>query len=34
VSGGYFGDRDIVKAVAFGGRARNGLAYNAASASS
>jgi iron complex outermembrane receptor protein len=32
VSGGYFGDRDIVKAVAFGGRARNGLAYNAASA--
>ena len=31
VSGGYFGDRDIVKAVAFGGRARNGLAYLAAS---
>lgn len=31
-SGGYFGNRDIVKAVAFGGRARNGLAYNAASA--
>jgi iron complex outermembrane receptor protein len=32
VSGGYFGDRNIVKAVAFGGRARNGLAYLAASA--
>jgi iron complex outermembrane receptor protein len=32
LSGGYFGDRDIVKAVAFGGRARNGLAYLAASA--
>lgn len=31
VSGGYFGDRNIVKAVAFGGRARNGLAYLAAS---
>lgn len=31
-SGGYFGDRDIVKAVAFGGRARNGLAYLASSA--
>ena len=31
-SGGYFGDRDIVKVVAFGGRARNGLAYAAASA--
>jgi iron complex outermembrane receptor protein len=31
-SGGYFGDRDIVKLVAFGGRARNGLAYLAASA--
>ena len=31
-SGGYFGDRDIVKVVAFGGRARNGLAYLAASA--
>ena len=30
-SGGYFGDRDIVKLVAFGGRARNGLAYLAAS---
>lgn len=32
VSGGYFGERDIVKLVAFGGRARNGLAYLAASA--
>ncbi len=32
LSGGYFGDRDIVKLVAFGGRARNGLAYLAASA--
>ena len=31
-SGGYFGDRDIVKVIAFGGRARNGLAYLAASA--
>src|SRR5687767_860538 len=31
-SGGYYGDRDVVKAVAFGGRARNGLAYLAASA--
>jgi iron complex outermembrane recepter protein len=31
VSGGYFGDKDIVKAVAFGGRAKNGLAYLAAS---
>ena len=31
-SGGYFGDRDVVKAVAFGGRARNGLAYLASSA--
>ena len=30
-SGGYFGDRDVVKVVAFGGRARNGLAYLAAS---
>jgi len=30
-SGGYFGDRDIVKLTAFGGRARNGLAYLAAS---
>ena len=26
-SGGYYGDRNVVKAVAFGGRARNGLAY-------
>jgi iron complex outermembrane receptor protein len=26
-SGGYYGDRDVVKLVAFGGRARNGLAY-------
>ena len=31
-SGGYFGDRDVLKVVAFGGRARNGLAYLAASA--
>ena len=31
-SGGYFGDKDILKVVAFGGRARNGLAYLAASA--
>jgi len=31
VSGGYFGDHDIIKAVAFGGRAKNGLAYLAAS---
>jgi len=30
-SGGYFGDRNVVKVVAFGGRARNGLAYLAAS---
>jgi iron complex outermembrane receptor protein len=31
-SGGYFGDKDVLKVVAFGGRARNGLAYLAASA--
>ena len=31
-SAGYFGDRDIVKVVGFGGRARNGLSYLAASA--
>ena len=31
-SGGYYGDRDVLKAVAFGGRARNGLAYLASSA--
>jgi iron complex outermembrane receptor protein len=32
VSGGYYGDRDVLKVVAFGGRARNGLAYLASSA--
>jgi iron complex outermembrane recepter protein len=31
-SGGYYGDRDVLKAIAFGGRARNGLAYLASSA--
>ena len=31
-STGYYGDRDVLKVVAFGGRARNGLAYLASSA--